>query len=61
MASDDQNDLEKYPEARGEDEKERPQPADEVAGPVTADQSDLIGMMQQTISACRATARRAAI
>ncbi len=30
MASDDQHDLEKYPEARGEDEKERPQPADEV-------------------------------
>lgn len=50
MASDDQHDLEKYPEAQGEDEKERPQPADEVAGPATADHTDLLSMMQQTIT-----------
>ncbi len=49
MASDDQHDLEKYPEAQGEDEKERPQPADEVAGPPT-DHADLLSMMQQTIA-----------
>ncbi len=49
MASDDQQDLERFPEAKGEDEKERPQPADEVAGPV-ADHADLLSMMQQTIA-----------
>lgn len=50
MASDDQHDLEKYPEAQGEDEKERPQPADEAAGPAAADHADLLSMMQQTIA-----------
>ena len=50
MASDDQRDLENFPEAQGEDEKERPQPADEVAGPATTDHTDLLSMMQQTIA-----------
>jgi len=45
-----EEDFVKYPEARGEDEKERPHPADEPAestrGPA---QSDLLDMMGQTI------------
>lgn len=50
MVSDDQSDLEKYPEAQGEDEKERPQPADEAAAPAGPDHSDLLAMLQQTIA-----------
>lgn len=50
MASDQQNDLKKFPEAQGEDEKERPQPADEAAGLAGQDHSDLLSMMHQTIS-----------
>ena len=50
MLSDDQSDLEKFPEARGEDEKERPQPADEVAVPPGQDHGDLLSMMQRTIA-----------
>ncbi len=50
MASDNQSEWERFPEAQGEDEKERPQPADEVAGPGIADHSDLLSMMQRTIA-----------
>ncbi len=50
MTTEDQNDLQRFPEAQGEDEKERPQPADEAAGAALADHADLLSMMQQTIS-----------
>ncbi len=48
------------PRGKGEDEKERPQPADEVAGPV-ADHADLLSMMQQTIARLNAMEPRAVI
>jgi uncharacterized protein (TIGR00730 family) len=47
--SDINDDLERFPEARGEDEKERPQPADEAEAPSEVNQSDLLAMMQRTI------------
>jgi uncharacterized protein (TIGR00730 family) len=50
MASDERMDLEKFPEAQGEDEKERPQPADEAAIPPGQDHGDLLSMMQRTIA-----------
>lgn len=49
MANDDLDNLEKFPEAQGEDEKERPQPADEVSG-LAYDHADLLSMMQRTIA-----------
>ena len=44
-------DLDKFPEAKGEDVKERPQPADEPAdsGSPGLQKSDLLDMMQRTI------------
>lgn len=42
------NDLKQHPEAQGEDEKERPQPADET--PTVLDQNDLIEMLQRSIA-----------
>ena len=50
MASDDQTDLVKFPEAVGEDEKERPQPADEAAPQSGVDHADLLSMMLRTIA-----------
>ncbi|MFO1063294.1 MAG: LOG family protein [Pirellulales bacterium] len=47
--SDSNEDLERYPEAHGEDEKERPQPADESDAPSAVNQDDLLSMMQRTI------------
>ncbi len=43
------DDFEKFPEAQGEDVKERPQPADEPAGLEEIQQSDLLDLMQRTI------------
>lgn len=42
------DDLQKHPEAQGEDEKERPQPADEPTDGL--EQADLLEMMQRTIA-----------
>lgn len=47
MADDEDHRLELFPEAQGEDEKERPQPADEMAD--QAEDLDLLSMMQRTI------------
>ncbi len=46
-----EEDFEKFPEAKGEDVKERPQPADEPADrdDVGPQKSDLLDMMQRTI------------
>jgi uncharacterized protein (TIGR00730 family) len=43
------DEFEKFPEAQGEDVKERPQPADEPAALDEPPQSDLLEMMQRTI------------
>ncbi len=42
------DDLQRFPEAQGEDEKERPQPADESPG--SLEHGDLLDMMQRTIA-----------
>ncbi len=42
------DDLQRFPEAQGEDEKERPQPADESPGGL--EHGDLLDMMQRTIA-----------
>lgn len=44
-----QEDFDKFPEAKGEDEKERPQPADEPSFGEEPPRADLLEMMQRTI------------
>ncbi|MEZ6138331.1 MAG: LOG family protein [Pirellulaceae bacterium] len=45
-----EEDFKIHPEAKGEDVKERPQPADEPADAREQDHSDLLAMMQRTIA-----------